>query len=74
MVSSVSISVSSTTHIVRGDLTAHCVDSDAVDLKHVYLNLGVLKIRRSDIVIAISVCGHVFVGTRAYCLQSLHSL
>lgn len=72
MVLSISISVSSTTHIVRGDPTAHCVDSDAVDLKHVYLNLGVLKIE--DIVIAISVCGHVSVGSCAYCLQSLHSL
>lgn len=53
---------------------AHCVDSDAVDLKHVYLNLGVLKILASDIVITNSVCGHVCVRTCAYCLQSLHSL
>lgn len=44
-VSSVSLSISSTTHVVRSGLKTHCVDPDPVDLKdeHVYLNVGVLK-------------------------------
>lgn len=53
--SSVSISISRTAHTVRGDLPARCVRSDAVDLKHVYLNLGALKILRPDVFVCLQI-------------------